>query len=64
MTEPESLLTVGEIARRLRQPLHRVEYVFRDADLVRVASELKRIDRERDASLANRMVKEDEFDGI
>ena len=80
MTEPESLLTVGEIARRLRQPLHRVEYVirsrnilpagwagharvFRDADLVRVASELKRIDRERDASQADWLVNEDHIDG-
>jgi len=65
MTEPETLLTVGEIARRLDQALHRVEYVirsrnirtagwagharvFRDADLVRIAAELNRIDRERE----------------
>lgn len=64
MPEPETLLTVGEIARRLRQPLHRVEYVirsrnipaagwagharvFRDADLGRIASELRRIAEER-----------------
>ncbi len=33
MSEPESLLTVGEIARRLRQPLHRVEYVIRTRNL-------------------------------
>jgi hypothetical protein len=64
MTEPESLLTVGEIARRLSQPLHRIEYVirsrhirpvgwagharvFRDADLDRIASELRRIANDR-----------------
>lgn len=64
MTEPETLLTVGEIARRLGQPLHRVEYlirsrnirpagwagharVFRDADLGRIASELRRISENR-----------------
>jgi hypothetical protein len=29
MTEPEALLTVGEIARRLGRELHRVEYVIR-----------------------------------
>jgi len=33
MSEPESLLTVGEIARRLRQPLHRVEYVIRTRNI-------------------------------
>jgi len=81
MVEPETLLTVGEIARRLGQPLHRVEYVirsrnilpagwagharvFRDADLTRVAAELKRIDRERDANQADWVVKEDDIDGI
>lgn len=65
MTEPETLLTVGEIARRLGQELHRVEYVirsrnirpagwagharvFRDADLARIAAELRRIDGERE----------------
>lgn len=80
MPEPETLLTVGEIARRLGQPLHRIEYVirsrnirpagwagharvFRDADLTRIASELDRIDRERDASQADWMVKEDDIDG-
>ena len=80
MTVPESLLTVGEIARRLGQPLHRVEYVirsrnilpagwagharvFRDADLMRVASELERIERERAGSQADWLVKEDAIDG-
>jgi len=29
MTEPETLLTVGEIARRLGREVHRVEYVIR-----------------------------------
>lgn len=29
MAEPETLLTVGEIARRLGQEIHRVEYVIR-----------------------------------
>lgn len=29
MTEPETLLTVGEIARRLDVEVHRVEYVIR-----------------------------------
>ena len=29
MTEPETLLTVGEIARRLGLEVHRVEYVIR-----------------------------------
>ncbi|MDZ4687104.1 MAG: hypothetical protein SH850_18665 [Planctomycetaceae bacterium] len=33
MSEPESLLTVGEIARRLGQPLHRVEYVIRTRNI-------------------------------
>jgi len=81
MTEPETLLTVGEIARRLGQRLHRVEYVirsrnilpagwagharvFRDADLMRVASELERIERERAGSQADWLVKEDAIDGI
>ena len=53
--------TVGEIARRLEQPLHRIEYVIRsreiqpaglagnarvfsDADVERIAHELRRID--------------------
>ena len=65
MNEPENLLTVGEIARRLGMALHRVEYVIRsrdirpagwagharvfgDADLARIASELERIERERE----------------
>ena len=64
MTQPESLLTVGEIARRLDQEVHRIEYVirsrnirpvgwagharvFRDADLDRIASELRRIAEDR-----------------
>ncbi len=29
MTEPETLLTVGQIARRLGLAVHRVEYVIR-----------------------------------
>jgi len=33
MTEPETLLTVGEIARRLDQALHRVEYVIRSRNI-------------------------------
>lgn len=33
MSESESLLTVLEIARRLRQPLHRVEYVIRTRNI-------------------------------
>jgi hypothetical protein len=33
MSEPESLLTVGEIARRLGQPLHRVEYFIRTRNI-------------------------------
>jgi hypothetical protein len=57
--------TVGEIARRLGVPLHRVEYVIRsrrieptgkagnayvysDADVDRIASELRRIERDRE----------------
>jgi len=64
VTQPESLLTVGEIARRLDQEIHRIEYVirsrnirpvgwagharvFRDADLDRIASELRRIAEDR-----------------
>jgi hypothetical protein len=59
--------TVGEIARRLNKPLHRVEYVIRsrniapfgragsarvftDADLAYIASELRRIDEEREGA--------------
>lgn len=58
--------TVGEIAKRLGEPLHRVEYiirardiqptgragnarVFADADVDRIAGELRRIDSERGA---------------
>jgi hypothetical protein len=33
MTEPATLLTVGEIARRLDQPIHRVEYVLRSRNV-------------------------------
>jgi hypothetical protein len=33
MTEPEMLLTVGEIARRLGREVHRVEYVIRSRRL-------------------------------
>ena len=56
--------TVGEIARRLGEPVHRIEYVIRarqiqpvstagnsrvfsDAQVDRIASELRRIDQER-----------------
>ena len=64
MNQPESLLSVGEIARRLGQEVHRIEYVirsrnirpvgwagharvFRDADLDRIGSELRRIAEDR-----------------
>ena len=64
MNQPETLLTVGEIARRLGQEDHRIEYVirsrnirpvgwagharvFRDADLDRIASEIRRIAEDR-----------------
>ena len=57
--------TVGQIARRLKEPLHRIEYVIRtrdiqpvsragnvrvfsDADVTYIASELRRIDSERE----------------
>ena len=33
---PPALPTVGEIARRLREPLHRVEYVIRSRDITPV----------------------------
>ena len=56
--------TVGEIARRLSEPVHRVEYiisarrvqpagwagnarVFSEADVDRIAGELRRIDAEK-----------------
>jgi hypothetical protein len=29
MSQPPSLLTVGEIARQLQEPIHRIEYVIR-----------------------------------
>ncbi len=32
-TKPDSLLTVGEIARRIGQPVWRVEYIIRFRDL-------------------------------
>ena len=61
--EVPAVPTVGEIARRLGQPLHRIEYVIRsrdiqptgragnirvftDADVDRIAGELRRIDAE------------------
>ena len=60
-----SMPTVGEIARRLGVPLHRVEYVicsrrlhpcsragharvFTEADVDHIASELRRIERDRE----------------
>lgn len=69
MTQPESLLTVGEIARRLDEEVHRIEYVIRsrnirpvgwagnarvfcDADLDRIASELRRIAEDRGEPVA------------
>lgn len=56
--------TVGEIARRIDQPIHRVEYVIRarrirptavagnarifsEADVARIADELRRIDADK-----------------
>lgn len=67
MSSVPSLPTVGEIARRLSAPLHKVEYVLRsrevqpagragnalvysDADVAFVASELRRIEEERQSS--------------
>lgn len=61
--------TVGEIARRIDQPIHRVEYVIRargikpqsvagnarvfaETDVDRIASELRRIDREKNHASA------------
>ena len=63
--EPVVHPTLGEIARRLGEPVHRVEYlirsrgiqpsgiagqarVFGEEDVARIASELQRIDRERE----------------
>jgi DNA-binding transcriptional MerR regulator len=60
-----SVPTVGEIARRLSVPIHKVEYVIRargivpvawagnarvfgEADVQRIASELRRIEDERE----------------
>jgi len=80
MPDPETLLTVGEIARRLGQPLHRVEYVirsrnippagwagharvFHDADLMRIVSELARIDQERGEGQADGLAMEDDPHG-
>lgn len=34
MNSPASLLTVGEIARRVGQPRHRVEYLIRSRQIV------------------------------
>lgn len=59
--------TVGEIARRIGAPIHRVEYiirarnirpsavagnvrVFSEADVNRIASEIRRIDSQRGGS--------------
>ncbi len=33
MGKPESLLTVGELARRLGRPVHAIEYVIRSRDI-------------------------------
>ena len=61
-------LTVGEIARRLDEPFHRVVYVIRsrgirptalagnarvfsEADVGRIASEVRRIDAEREGNV-------------
>ena len=33
MAQPKSLLTVGEIARRLGQEVHRIEYVIRSRNI-------------------------------
>ena len=58
--------TVGQIARRLNEPLHRIEYVIRtrnirpvsragnlrvfsEADVTYIASELRRIDADRES---------------
>lgn len=66
--EIPSANTVGAIAERLNEPLHRIEYVIRargivpisragnarifsDTDVQFIASELRRIDEERGASL-------------
>ena len=63
-TKPRIEPTVGEIARRLRESIHRIEYVIRarkiqpsgwagnarvftEADVDRIASELRRIDAEK-----------------
>lgn len=71
MSEAEQIVfaTVGEIARRLGEPLHRIEYViksrrirpagvagnlrvFTDADVIRIAGELRRIDDDREVNAA------------
>lgn len=36
MSDAASLLTVGEIARRLSLPVHRIEYVIRTREIVPV----------------------------
>ncbi len=62
---PTTLPSVGEIARRLDEPVHRIEYVirsrdirpkswagscrvFREDDVTYIASELRRIDEDRE----------------
>jgi DNA-binding transcriptional MerR regulator len=64
LESPPICPTVGEIARRLNVPIHRIEYVIRarricaagkagnayiysDADVDRIASELRRLERDR-----------------
>ena len=65
MSQPvPSVPTVGEIARRIGVPVHRVEYVIRsrdlhpcglagharvftEADVAHIASEMRRIERDR-----------------
>ena len=67
--------TVGEIARRIGKPVHRIEYVIRsrgiqpsgragnarvftDADVERIASELRRIDAEKGQAALLRRIAE------
>ena len=52
MEQPESLLTVGEIARRLDEKVHRIEYVIRSRQIPAVgwaghARVFRNIDLER-----------------
>jgi DNA-binding transcriptional MerR regulator len=68
-TSQVNVPTVGEIARRLGVPLHRIEYVvrarriapsgragnarvFTEADVARIASELRRIESAKEAGYA------------